>query len=416
MRARAEAIEGFAEVLRELRTSVGNPSFREMSGRSGAISHTTLHEATKGNRLPSWGTTAEFVKACGGDPEAYRERWEQANLVVRGASTPPPRPADEVGAPVGGAPVGDTSEAQSFPVTVGSSGGDPAASATAPPRPPGTASPQTSAPGQPPADASASIPAVPQPSHPATASAPVPAQSPGTPSGTMPSGTMAPLPLPHPPGGGPPQQPLPPHPHAGFEGGIQQVGAPSRPRKRIRPIHLAAAVIAAAGVGAVVYVMTMGDGDPKSHAPVQSPSDRSSSAAVAAGCPVKPSQPAWAPPLHKGDAAAFVDDVTLRDCTVVGPGQTVIKVWRIRNTGALYWRGYSLRRLDLPQTADDCRTKNRVPIKYTRPGDTVDIRVEVTTPKKPAFCYVRFKMLDSDGRVAFTGNRPVNFQLVVREH
>ncbi|MFI6499845.1 NBR1-Ig-like domain-containing protein [Nonomuraea typhae] len=98
-RARAEAIEDFAATLRDLRNSVGNPPFREMSGRSGAISHTTLHEAVKANRLPSWETTVEFVKACGADPAAYREQWERANLAVRSVSTAalageePPAPA-----------------------------------------------------------------------------------------------------------------------------------------------------------------------------------------------------------------------------------------------------------------------------------------------------------------------------------
>ena len=82
-KARAEAIEGFARVLRELRESVGNPAFREMSGRSRAISHTTLHEAAQGNRLPSWATTVEFVKACSADPAEYREQWQQANTVVK---------------------------------------------------------------------------------------------------------------------------------------------------------------------------------------------------------------------------------------------------------------------------------------------------------------------------------------------
>ena len=53
--SRAQAIEGFAAVLAELRRSVGNPSFRVMAGRSRVISHTTLHEAAQGNRLPSWG-------------------------------------------------------------------------------------------------------------------------------------------------------------------------------------------------------------------------------------------------------------------------------------------------------------------------------------------------------------------------
>ncbi|GAA0946344.1 NBR1-Ig-like domain-containing protein [Actinocorallia libanotica] len=86
MDARVSAIRDFASVLRDVRSSSGNPPFREMSGRSGAISHTTLYEAAKGNRLPSWETTVEFVKACGGDPADYRERWEQANRAVRGAS------------------------------------------------------------------------------------------------------------------------------------------------------------------------------------------------------------------------------------------------------------------------------------------------------------------------------------------
>ncbi|RFU42282.1 hypothetical protein DZF91_07330 [Actinomadura logoneensis] len=233
---------------------------------------------------------------------------------------------------------------------------------------------------------------------------------------------MAPPSLPHgePSQGGLPQGELPQHPQAphlpaGTESDGRQVAVPPRRGKRTLLISLAAAAVVAAGTGAVIYAMT-GDDDSPSRDTVPSPSSSSSAAATAVGCPVKPKQPAWAPPLHKGDAAAFVDDVTLRDCTVVGPGQTVVKVWRIRNTGALYWRGYSLRRLDLPQTPDDCRTKERVPIKYTRPGDSVDIRVEVTTPKKPAFCYVRFKMLDPEGRVAFSGNRPVNFQLVVRGH
>ncbi|MFD9946325.1 hypothetical protein ACFWYW_30325 [Nonomuraea sp. NPDC059023] len=98
-RARAEAIEDFAASLRELRNSVGNPPFREMSGRSGAISHTTLHEAVKGNRLPSWETTVEFVKACGADPAAYRAYWERANLAVRSVSAVEPR-ADTSAGPV----------------------------------------------------------------------------------------------------------------------------------------------------------------------------------------------------------------------------------------------------------------------------------------------------------------------------
>src|SRR4051812_31442173 len=123
MRAQAEAIADFADLLRELRRSVGNPPFREMSGRSGAISHTTLYEATKGNRLPSWATTVEFVKACGADPAAYRERWESANLTVRLATAE--RPATVAGASTARTPGGlaasalDTAERDATHIAVG---------------------------------------------------------------------------------------------------------------------------------------------------------------------------------------------------------------------------------------------------------------------------------------------------------
>ncbi|WP_051723625.1 NBR1-Ig-like domain-containing protein [Micromonospora chokoriensis] len=73
-----QAAESFAEQLRELRTSVGDPSFRKMAGRSGRISHTTLHEAAAGTRFPSWETTREFVRACEADEVQWRRRWEDA--------------------------------------------------------------------------------------------------------------------------------------------------------------------------------------------------------------------------------------------------------------------------------------------------------------------------------------------------
>ncbi|CRK61701.1 hypothetical protein [Alloactinosynnema sp. L-07] len=72
---RRELISGFAGGLRELREAVGTPSFRRMAGVSGVISHTTLHEAASGNRFPSWETTREFVKVCGGDERDWRARW-----------------------------------------------------------------------------------------------------------------------------------------------------------------------------------------------------------------------------------------------------------------------------------------------------------------------------------------------------
>ncbi|MGC4817003.1 NBR1-Ig-like domain-containing protein [Micromonospora sp. DT63] len=95
-RAAAESIqdgraaERFAEQLRTLRSAAGDPSFRKMAGRSGRISHTTLHEAVAGTRFPSWETTREFVRACEADEALWRCRWEDAQR-----PGPAPRPGGD---------------------------------------------------------------------------------------------------------------------------------------------------------------------------------------------------------------------------------------------------------------------------------------------------------------------------------
>ncbi|MEV4494606.1 NBR1-Ig-like domain-containing protein [Micromonospora arborensis] len=90
------AAERFAEQLRTLRTTVGNPSFRKMAGRSGRISHTTLHEAAAGTRFPSWETTREFVRACEADEVQWRREWEAAQrpVTVRAVPAGEPAPVD----------------------------------------------------------------------------------------------------------------------------------------------------------------------------------------------------------------------------------------------------------------------------------------------------------------------------------
>ncbi len=347
MPARAEAIEDFAAALRELRKSVGNPPFREMSGRSGAISHTTLHEATKGNRLPSWETTVEFVKACGADPAAYRDRWERANLAVRsaGAGDPSSRAGTLGARPHDGLEASATDVAEGATV------------------------------------------------HSAT-------------------GSQAPRPA----GETPASLPTPPPPPGEIAGDVQPVPSAPGGRSRFRPTRPAAAALAVAAVGVVTVVLiavavSRGSGaDGHSSNPSGSPSN---SGLSAADCPIHATSPPWSPPAHEGDSAKFIGDITLTDCTRVGPRQTVTKVWRLKNAGTVPWKGYSLHRLDLPQRPDQCQTVSDIPIKDTRPGEMVDIRTEITTPSKPGLCYVRFKMMEGSGRVAFPGGRPLNFQVIV---
>jgi hypothetical protein len=322
--ARASTIEAFAALLRALREAAGSPSYRDLAARSRAISHTTLHEAAGGARLPSWATTVEFVRACGGDPADVREQWEQANRVVR---------------------------------------------AYAAARPAARATESASVADELPDEAAVVAPAE------------VPA---GVPSG-VPSVVPA----------------------------VVVASSPARRVRIGRRGRRQAAVVAAlattvlAGSGAAW--LSRGDAAPEEKlASLEVPHEL-----TAADCPVQQQNPPLQPNAHKGDEVVFVGDITLTDCTHIRRGAKVTKDWRFKNAGTVTWIGYTLRRVDLPQKPDQCQTFNDIPIGTTRPGEFVDVEVEVTAPPQAAFCFVRFKMVDPAGRVAFPGHRPVNFQVIV---
>ncbi|MFY1650713.1 NBR1-Ig-like domain-containing protein [Solwaraspora sp. WMMB762] len=104
----------FAKELRQLRALAGNPSFRRMAGRSGRISHTTLHEAATGNRFPSWETTREYIHACGGDETQWRARWERC--AQAGPLRPASRPVAEVEPAGGHGPTAEPGPAAPLPL------------------------------------------------------------------------------------------------------------------------------------------------------------------------------------------------------------------------------------------------------------------------------------------------------------
>ncbi|WP_460303331.1 NBR1-Ig-like domain-containing protein [Actinocorallia aurea] len=295
-----------------------------MSGRSGAISHTTLYEATKGNRLPSWETTVEFIKACGADPADYRARWEQANRTVRGAS------------------------AAGVPVTAS---GSPALRAT-----------------------ESDLPDLPLSDQSTDRASPPPGRERPRLSRTAPANSDGPI------------------------------------RPRLSTPAKAVLAVAVFGAGAAAFFTLSGDPGSGADEPTGSP------ATVVPGpadCPVLTPNPPPSPPAHAGDLAVFVADVTLIDCARVPPDEPVTKVWRLQNAGTVPWNGYSLRRLDSPQQIGRCQTIAEVPIDDTPPGATVEIRAQVTPQKSPGLCYMLFKMVDAEGRIAFPGTRPVNFQIII---
>lgn len=67
-------IQAFAYDLRCLRETAGNPTYRVLAKTAG-FSATTLGDAAGGVRMPTLEVTLAYVGACGGDAEAWRERW-----------------------------------------------------------------------------------------------------------------------------------------------------------------------------------------------------------------------------------------------------------------------------------------------------------------------------------------------------
>ncbi|MET7400244.1 NB-ARC domain-containing protein [Dactylosporangium sp. NPDC005572] len=66
----------FADDLRTLRRSAGNPSYRKLA-RSALFAPSVLSSAASGHRLPSLPVTLAFVAACGGEPAVWEQRWRE---------------------------------------------------------------------------------------------------------------------------------------------------------------------------------------------------------------------------------------------------------------------------------------------------------------------------------------------------
>jgi transcriptional regulator with XRE-family HTH domain len=64
----------FAEGLRRLR-KLADLDYRELAQRA-HVSASALSQAASGQKLPTWEVTAAFVRACGGDLESWRTRWD----------------------------------------------------------------------------------------------------------------------------------------------------------------------------------------------------------------------------------------------------------------------------------------------------------------------------------------------------
>ncbi|CAG1011518.1 partial Thermophilic serine proteinase, partial [Anaerolineae bacterium] len=99
--------------------------------------------------------------------------------------------------------------------------------------------------------------------------------------------------------------------------------------------------------------------------------------AVKAAMQVPPPPPTATPVSNGYDNAAFLSHITFPDGTVVSPGQSLIKTWRLRNTGTTTWDvGYQLVFI----SGEQMNAPSAVDVPNTAPGSTADISINLTAP------------------------------------
>jgi hypothetical protein len=84
----AGPLSSFAWDLRALREKAGKVPYRVLAKRAGFCA-STLSVAASGAKLPSLDVTLAYVQVCGGEPEAWRERWHALEAQLQAAQPAP---------------------------------------------------------------------------------------------------------------------------------------------------------------------------------------------------------------------------------------------------------------------------------------------------------------------------------------
>ena len=103
----------------------------------------------------------------------------------------------------------------------------------------------------------------------------------------------------------------------------------------------------------------------------------------------------------------YLEDLTIPDGTVVDPGATLDKRWRVRNSGTCNWdERYHLRLVD----GDPLGVEKEVPLYPARAGAEAIIRIVFTAPQKPGAYVSTWQAVDPQGN--FFGD-PIFIQIRV---
>ncbi len=94
------------------------------------------------------------------------------------------------------------------------------------------------------------------------------------------------------------------------------------------------------------------------------------------------------------NSASFVADVTVPDHTNFNHGDAIHKVWRVKNSGTCAWNSqYTL----VFASGNQMDAPNSTPLSVTKPGDTLDIAIDMVAPAEDGTYRGDFEIQNSSG-------------------
>jgi next to BRCA1 gene 1 protein len=110
-------------------------------------------------------------------------------------------------------------------------------------------------------------------------------------------------------------------------------------------------------------------------------------------------------PVKRCDAAAFVKDVTIPDGSPSQPRENVFKNMALQNVGSCSWNSsYAL----IFISGDGMSAPSVVRfIRQRKPGETVDVTVNLVSPSKKGHYRNYWKLRNASGVLFGIGSRPI---------
>ena len=109
------------------------------------------------------------------------------------------------------------------------------------------------------------------------------------------------------------------------------------------------------------------------------------------------------------DSAVLVEDVTYPDNAIVNAGETFTKTWKLQNTGACNWSGYTVAFVN----GDRMSSPDSVPVPDTDRGNPVEVSVVLTAPTEDGTYRGNFELHNADGEAVPMGTESIFWVQIV---